>query len=93
MGVTSRPFHTRIEEHLDVKTKNSEKSAIKKHLNQCQKCFEDTRREGKQYFKILRHCENPYDAKIHEALLIKHKNPKLNKQQFNKGASFLLNVF
>ena len=59
VGVTSRPFHTRIEEHLDVKTKNSEKSAIKKHLNQCQKCFEDTRREGKQYFKILRHCENP----------------------------------
>ena len=44
-------------------------------------------------FKILKKCVTEYDTKIQEALLIKKRNPKLNKQLYAKGASFLLSIF
>ena len=96
IGVTSRPFCVRVDEHLNVnrRTSNIEAdSAIKKHLDTCQKCFEGTRRNQFDHFQILRHCTSSYTAKIHEALLIKRHNPKLNIQQFNKGASYTLKVY
>ena len=34
-----------------------------------------------------------YETKIQEALLIKKLNPKVNKQLYSKGASFLLSIF
>ena len=34
-----------------------------------------------------------YETKIQEALLIKKLNPKVNKQLYAKGASFLLSIF
>ena len=34
-----------------------------------------------------------YEAKIHEALLIKRHSPSLNKQCYASGASFLLNIY
>ena len=94
IGVTSRPLCTRVDEHLNVSQKsNAEVSAISKHLHTCQKCFADTRHNQLDHFEILRNCTSPYTAKIQEAILIKRKNPKLNIQQFNKGASFTLKVY
>jgi len=43
--------------------------------------------------KILRTCPSEYDTKIQEALLIKKLNPKLNKQLYANGSSFLLSIF
>ena len=34
-----------------------------------------------------------FDTKIQEALYIKKTHPKLNKQLYAHGASFLLNIF
>ena len=96
IGVTSRPFCTRVEEHLDnnkKRTRNTEDSAVLKHLDMCQKCFEGTRENPLDKFKILRHCTSSYTAKIQEAILIKRFHPKLNVQQFNNGASFTLKVY
>ena len=42
----------------------------------------------------MRKCRNDYyDCQINEALLIRKHKPKLNKQLFNSGASYLLKVF
>ena len=52
--------------------------------------------EPKQYlnsFTVIRKCNTAYEAKIQEALLIKKQNPKLNKQLYANGASFLLNIY
>ena len=95
IGVTSRPFCIRVDEHLNSlkRSRTEADSAICKHLDSCQKCFEETRNKQFEQFQILRHCTSSYTAKIQEALLIKRYNPKLNIQQFNKGASFTLKVY
>ncbi len=66
IGVTSRPLGIRVDEHLNSnqRTTNSDDSAIRKHLETCQKCFEETRSNQMNSFRILRHCFNPYNAKI-----------------------------
>ena len=63
---------------------------LKKHLNICQKCFDETRVNGSNHLKILRECKNKYEAQINEALMIKRNTPKLNKQQHSNGTSFVL---
>ena len=95
IGLTTRPLYIRVDEHLNVSRRatNSDDSAIRKHLESCQKCFQETRLNQMDHFDILRHCTTPYTAKIQEALLIKRHNPKLNVQQFNKGASFTLKIY
>ncbi len=94
IGVTSRPFCIRVDEHLNLTKRSGEAdSAINKHLDSCQKCFKGTRLKQSEHFEILRHCSSPYTAKIQEALLIKRHNPNLNIQQFNKGASFTLKIY
>ena len=42
---------------------------------------------------ILKKCNSEYETVIHEALLIKKRGPKLNKQVYASGASFLLDIF
>ena len=94
VGVTIRHLVTRIREHLDCSLKHEKKiSAIKKHLNSCQYCFEATWDLNSNHLNILEKCKTQYEANINEALIIKKESPKLNIQQFNKGASFLLNIF
>ena len=67
------------------------KSAIKDHLYDCDKC--SSMKHSVESFKILKKCVTEYDTKIQEALFIKKLNPKLNKQLYAKGASFLLSIF
>ena len=44
-------------------------------------------------FNVIIKCSLDYDCKIHEALLIKKHQPKLNKQLYENGSSFLLQLF
>ena len=44
-------------------------------------------------FEIIRKCQTSYEAKIHEAFVIKRSNPVLNKQLYANEVPFLLNVF
>ena len=88
--MSSRHLGTQAREHLNLADINT-KSAIKDHLYDCDKC--SSMKHSVESFKILKKCVTEYDAKIQEALLIKRLNPKLNKQLYTKGASFLLNIF
>ena len=90
MGISSRHLGTRAREHLNLADINT-KSAIKDHLNDCDKC--SSTKHSVESFKIFKKCVTEYDTKIQEALLIKKLNPKLNKQLYAKGASFLLSIF
>ena len=50
-------------------------------------------KHSEESFKILKKCVTEYDTTIQDALLIKKLNPKLNKQLYAKGASFLFSIF
>ena len=63
----------------------------KEHIKKCSSCKTQPNNMGQ--FKIIRKCQTSYEAKIHEALVIKRSNPVLNKQLYANGASILLNVF
>ena len=89
IGMSSRHLITRVKEHLNLAY--SRKSAIKDHILSCPTS------SNLQYninsFTILKKCNSGYEAKIHEALLIKRHSPSLNKQCYASGASFLLNIY
>ena len=89
LGMSSTHLVTRAKEHLDLN--QSRKSAIKDHILDCVKCSSSS--HSLASFKILRNCKNEYDKKVHEALLIKKFKPKLNRQLYANGCSFLLKVF
>ena len=88
--MSSGHLATRAQEHLNPADINT-KSAIKDHLYDCDK--RSSIKHSVESFKILKKCVTEYDAKIQEALLIKKLNPKLNKQLYAKGASFLVSIF
>ena len=92
-GMTSRPLSIRVCEHLDCSNSNTNDSAIKEHLLSCQLCFEKYQDLDASYFEIIRSCNNEYETKINEAILIRKLSPKLNIQTFNNGASFHFNIF
>ena len=43
-------------------------------------------------FEVLKQCKSDFQAKIHEAFLIKKHRPSLNEQLYAHGSFFLLNV-
>ena len=88
IGMSSRHLITRVREHLNFKSLHN--SAIKDHILSCGKCSNN--RFNENNFIIIRKCESEFCSKIHEALLIK-LSPKLNRQMFANGASYLLNIF
>ena len=67
-----------------------ENSAIKQHILSCTICFNV--RHDLNSFEVLKQCKSDFQAKIHEALLIKKHRPSLNKQLYAHGSSFLLNI-
>ena len=89
IGTSAIHLSIRTGEHLNVS--RSGKSAIKDHIRKCSSC--KTQPNNMKQFEIIRKCQTSYEAKIHEALVIKRRNPVLNKQLYANGASFLLNVF
>ena len=78
-----------MKEHLSLA--DSRKNAIKDHILSCPIC------SNLQYninsFTILRKCNSDYEAKLHEALLLKRDSPSLNKQCYASETSFLLNIY
>ena len=87
--MSSRHLSTRAKEHLNLA--DSQKSAIKDHLlYSCDICSNNLDMDS---FTILKKCNSEYETKIHEALLIKKRGPKLNKQVYASNASFLLDIF
>ena len=44
-------------------------------------------------FNVTKKCSSDYNCKIYEALLIKKHQPKLNKQLYENGSPFLLQLF
>ena len=90
MGLSFRHLGTRARKRLNLADINT-KSVIKDHLYDCDKCSSTI--HSVESFKVIKKCVTEYDAKIQEALLIKKLNPKLNKQLYAKGTSFLLSIF
>ena len=70
-----RTFDHQSKEHLNLA--DSRKTAINDHILSCPTC------SNLQYninsFTILKKCNSDYEAKIHEALLLKRHSPSLNK--------------
>ena len=89
IGTSARHLSIRTEEHLNVL--RSGKSAIKEHIRKSSSC--KTQPKDMKQFEMIRKCQTSYEAKIHEALVIKRSNLVLNKQLYANEASFLLNVF
>ena len=90
IGMSSRHLITRVRKHLNFKSLQD--NAIKDHILSCGKCSNN--RFNENNFIIIRKCKSEFCSKIHEALLIKKKlSPKLNRQMFANGASYLLNIF
>ena len=89
IGTSARHLSIRAGEHLNVS--RTGKSAIKERITKCSSC--KTQSNNIKQFEIIKKCQTSYEAKIHEALVIKRSNPVLNKELYTNGASFLLNVF
>ena len=89
IGETKRHLAIRAKEHLNPK--GSHNSEIKKHIFDCDSCKKSNLSVNK--FKILKQCKDEYATRVNEAILIKKCLPKLNKQMFRKGQSYLLRVF
>ena len=89
IGKTKRHLVTRAQEH--VSHSEYQQSEVKEHIFVCPAC--KSKIPDVTSFKILKSCNDDYTTKISEALLIKKLHPKLNKQIFSKGQSYLLRVF
>lgn len=89
IGKTKRHLVTRVQEHTS--TTESQKSEVKDHIFNCRTCKMNI--PDLSSFKIMKSCRDDYTTRISEALLIKKFRPKLNKQIFTKGQSYLLRVF
>ena len=74
IGETKRHLITRMKEHLDIK--KSSKSEVKTHINSCNNC---RRHAAYDSFEVIKKCQNNFSPLIHEALIIRHKDPTLNK--------------
>ena len=88
-GMSTRHLITRVREHLDFNS--IQRSAIKDHILSCDVCSDV--QHGIKSFTVIKKCQSKFHTKIYEALLIKKDTPKLNRQLYAKGVSFLLQVF
>ena len=66
-------------EHLNVASQR-ENSAIKQHILSC--TVHSNVRHDLNSFEVLKQCNSDFQAKIHEALLIKKHRPSLTKQYY-----------
>ena len=85
--MTFRHLVTRAQ-HLNL---NITKTAITQHINSCQCC--NANKLNANSFKIIRRCNTDYEAKVHEALLIKKHKPRLNSQSCANGRSLFAVCF
>ena len=90
IGKSAMHLVTRVKKHWALNS-TTRKSAVKEHILDCNNCvkYDDILKP----YSILRKCTSDYDTKIHEALLIKKYKPKLKRQLYGNGSSFLLKIF
>ena len=88
ISMSTRHLITRVGEHLGFQLKTE--SSVKEHIMSCDIC--SNTKFNVNLFKIIKKCNSNFETKIYEALLIKKHNPKLNRQLFANGSSFLLNI-
>ena len=84
--MSTRHLITRVREYLDFNSIQG--SAIKDHILSCDICLYV--QCGFKSLTVIKKYQSRFHTKIHEALLIKKDTPKLNRQLYAKGASFLL---
>ena len=77
IGKSTRHVITRAKEHLNLGS--SVKSKIKDHIIDCNLCNKKDMDSLIHSFSVIKKCSSDYDCKIHEALIIKKHQPKLNK--------------
>lgn len=83
IGKTSRHLFRRISEHKKIN------SQISPHLYSCLNC----KTTFESCFSTIDQSSSGFSLSILEALYIKENAPNLNKQLYNSGSSFLLNIF
>ena len=88
-GKSIRHMITRVRENLDFNS--IQRSVIKDYILSCEICS-DVQHDLKS-FTVIKKCQLEFHTKINEGLLIEKDTPKLNRQLYGKGASFLLQVF
>ena len=86
IGKTKRFFGLRMSEHLE----KDKRSAVHQHVSNCRTCKTSDLLSN---FHIIDTANNDYELKILEALHISRSQPLLNKQLFESGSNFILNVF
>ena len=89
-GMSNSHLVTRARKHLNLN--NNRTGAIKNHLQQYEFCSK-TEINLDSSFTVLKKCLSEYDAKIHEALVIKQNKPLLHKQLKANRCSYLLKIF
>ena len=85
IGKTKRHLVTRSKEHF-----SGQRSAISDHLKECPICRKNADIDK---FSILATANSDFELRIKEALYIKSKKPRLNRQLSQQGSAFFLNVF
>ena len=88
IGETKRHLVIRAGEHLDLENSNKN-TEVKTHIKGCIYCKNHVNVDS---FEVIKKCFNNFDTLIHEALIIRKNDPKLNKQLYNKGTSFTLKL-
>ena len=88
-GMSTRHLITRVRRHLDFNS--IQRSTIEDHILFSGICSDV--QHGLKSLTVIKKCQSEFHTKIHEALLIKKDTPKLNRQLYDKEASFLLQVF
>ena len=76
-----------MKEHSGIK--KSSKSEVKTPINS----YHCRRHATYNSFEVIKKFQNNFSTLIHEALIIRHKDPTLNKQLYQRGSSFTLKIF
>ena len=71
IGYTTRHLHQRIEEHKSLSSSVGQHMKTKHDLD---------KPELKAHFTILKKCTSKFNCLVHEMLLIRERQPLLNKQ-------------
>ena len=89
IGKTKRHLAIRAREHCIPSTQPSSSSAIREHLDTCTSCQSNPLSQ----FSVIDYAQSDFTCQIKEGLHIKARKPTLNKQLFQSGALFTLQLF
>ena len=93
IGQTSKNIIARVEEHMAIAA--DKPTAVGQHINGCKCCMSALKKGelGFKSFEILHKCHSRLASEVKEAFSVRRKNPLLNTQLFQSGASVKLKIF